>query len=286
MRASISGTNGDAQLRISLLPNEKSHLFAGLAGLAGAKLKVEGDVSTGLRITAGGDGFTPQMSEDALSLTFPVERVSAAHEPVTMADLVAQIERDDTGPFLRTQPFPLPFVPKDRRRTAKKRLEEFEQEHPKAFADRLFRSTAHVIIKTPTQVAWTFENIFSNGAGSSRVARITCSTCPETAEITQRNILHDEVTSKKFKQLGWWIKGKTATCPHCQPKHLEHEDRPPRDIVQVVDNVTSLRKQSATIEVLKAAVAEVNRLVAELNDPGVRLRLLKNQIIAEKLVPL
>lgn len=288
MRASISGNNGSSKLRLSPTQEEMAYITGGLlTPLSALKVSVEGDVVNGIRLVAGDHGFSVKTSENSAFIEMPVDAVSAIHDPVCVVDLVCRLERDAYGPVLRSQPFPTPFVPTSRRSTARRRLEEFDSANPRAAAEALFRSQAKVTRITRVPTIWAVDVIFADGVVANRVAKLTCSSCPNTIEISQRSrTLPDEVISKKFKRKGWWLKSDKAICPSCQSAKIAKEAGVPSNMAEAIEAATQHRKEGSLIETFKEAVADVNRLLDEIADPAVRLLLKDNRLACYRVVKL
>lgn len=282
MKASISGHNGSSRLALSLPPTEMAFLTGGLDSRTGYRLNVEGDVASGLRITAGEGPLTPKLSGDHLWVDMPTNNVQAAHEPVCQADLLVKLDRDEGGPFIFTQPLPAPFVPSPKRRTAKANMERFERENAQNIAAQFFRSD--VTVKTPSSVPipWTFDKTVEGDGIARHHAKVRCSSCANTAEINMKAILSSEMIKKKFLQKGWWIKNTKATCPACQrPEHVA--PKPAADMEAVIDAATRNLTAGSKIAQLKAAMATVNQLIEDIADPKICLRVVKNRLSAYKM---
>lgn len=276
MRASISGTNGSSRIRLALTPEELGPVIAGLGDPQSLRFMVEGDAAKGLRITAGANGVLAQLSDGHAFVSILTSQVMAEHSPVGSCELMVMQERDDSGPFLLTQPLPAPFVPKEKRKVAQSNLDAFHVQKPLLAAENLFRKAARVRPEHATPVAWTHRTIFADdGAVHSTVAVMRCTSCANEVEVTDTRKLPDTVLLKKFRQVGWWVKGPKCTCPECQQRA---HAKGPIDMVRVIDTVIERHKVTDKIAVLKAAIAEVNKQVAEAGDTELHLRIVKGRL--------
>lgn len=282
MRASINGNNGSSKLRLAVVAAETSYLLGGL-GAGTPKFKITGSVATGLCIAVDENGKKATISEGNILFEIPTGDVEAIHEPVCQADLLVKFDRDESGPVLKTQPLPAVFVDRPKRALAHKRLEQFQHENPQLVADALFRSSTTVRRTSSVAVAWEFKNIYKGGVIDSRVAKVTCGECEQTAEINQKNIWPEEVLAKKFKEMGWRLKGSKAICPGCQGKPT-HAPRVPVDMIGAIDAAIDRRSVAQRTEELKAALAMANALLDDIDDPSLFLRVVKKHAELVRIV--
>lgn len=288
MRVSVSGTNGSSRARLSFSPEEVTHLATGLDDREDIKIKVEGSVVTGVRVSAGSYGTKLQLSGGHGYIELPTTAIEAVHEPVGTAEVYTFTERDDFGPVVRSAPFPVPFAMPDQRRLAKQRLEEFTSNAPRASSEALFKGGATVKREEKKPTPWKLDHSSVNKTQARRVAIISCCECDSTQEMGLNSLLPDAVISKKFKAQGWHIWRAKAKCPDCMKKVKKQANlkAPPADMIGVLTAVTQHRVEADLVSQLKASIYQINTIMDALGDSSVKLLVSKNRLSAARMVAL
>jgi hypothetical protein len=267
-------------MRLAFEDDEMAHLAAGWPSGQRMHLKIEGDVAHGLRLClVHRDGFALQQSEHIHWLNLAASSVGAITASISPVEIATVAERGDDGPILLTPPFPLPFIPPELRGAARAAQQQHRSRFARAEAESLFKGAAKTSGRTGT-VAWAVAFV---GTGETRMrsAVARCS-CGATAQVSLAHMLPDDVISKKFVEQGWKLRRKTASCPDCQKKPKPDKKPsvlpPPENLAEAID-----RKVQGKAGDLKAAIALVNELLDEMNDPSLLLRVVKGRLDVKRL---